>query len=695
MKRLVLLAAALLLVSCGGGDKKTAIVQSASTVAVSPVELVAPAPAPKVLAASTRTAQVCLGPALPPATCFTIDTSIIGDRPFAGYVATRPKDLLFNVPRRRAELGALPAARAAEYCAANWAADASPDLPTISFGTGKVTIFETDLGGGHSRQSADMEFTNITTSDGFALPKFGFIWNQQRGISIVALQFRPSIDPNVAAIEGLTEDLQFSVDLSNGLVTFSRVSGLPDNLRRLILAVAYRLPSLYTHATRTETRAGNTLPLWTLSEVIDVATQFSHYGFSLAQPRFMPIKTLTCDLSTNGQTCAEDAALNQFRDYLIQYGADYLYSGRRDTAAGLLANLRDWAQQEGFTVYPGITVGASGQNDFRPKYSLQWFLVPTINTWAMLRRDPLVTDADRALIDGWIGRLVAYGTEPFGGPDAPYNVFNVGYLTLGTRMAWGLVTGSDVAVAEGVERFYMGLYQMRTDGSFPREVARGACALRYQDTVLLNMLFIAELAAEQGYDLYALNVQGKTVHTAVRFLLDAIDNPALVLAYSSEDAGNCVNATAYPIDTSTVVQTMGPGMTYSAWLEPYIARFPDHPNSARLKNLLVGGLEKHRPIYHPHSGGNTTCFSAESRPQLPTAKVDCLFNWASTNYPALFAPGSADTQAYGPYYYRYHAATQSHLGLSFADQNIYYLSAASGLVNAGPVTGWLAAAGCR
>ena len=119
-------------------------------------------------------------------------------------------------------------------------------------------------------------------------------------------------------------------------------------------------------------------------------------------------------------------------------------------------------------------------------------------------------------------------------------------------------------------------------------MARGACALKYQDTVLLNLMFIAELAAMQGYDAYALSVDGKTLHTAVKFLLDAVDDPSVVLQYAYQDPANCINEPPLPtIGLRTVVEAARRDQ-YTAWLEPYIARFPDHPNSARLRNLLRG-----------------------------------------------------------------------------------------------------------
>lgn len=668
--------------SCGGGE------DPASRLTASGPQPIGNTEPMRVVAGTTQTEQVCPGPALPPTGCFTIDTSVIGGLAQDQYVVTQPTGVLFNTHRRRAELGAMAPSTAAQYCSANPLADLASGLPTLSFDTGTVSIFETALQGGQTRASADMAFTGMRTSDGYSVPNFGFIWNRVRDSSTIALQFRPSIDSNLAGIVGLTQDLEMTVDLSTGETHSWTSPELPEALQRLLLATAYRLPTLLATASQVEVRPGNTVPLWTVGEATAVAATFSHAAFTVSQPVFAPIPTLTCSQNS----CQEGSELNKFRDYLSRYGGDYLL-GRAATTRGLITNLRAWAANESLTVYPGFVVGQPNQLDFRPKYELQWFLVPLVKTWSMVRQDALVTASDRALIDAWVSRLVAYAVEPAGGPQNDDNPFNVGYLTKGLQMAWGVVTGNHTHFAQGVERLYMGLHQMRTDGSFPREVARGACAMRYQDTMLLNLVLIAEVAAEQGYDPYGLTVDGKSIHTAVKFLLDAVDNPALVLAYADEDSSNCTNATAQPMDLSGVVQSQA-GFTYSAWLEPYMARFPEHANSARLANLLQGGLAGHRPIYHPHSGGNTTCFSAGSGPQLSTLKLQCLFGWAATNYASYVAPPASGWQAGGLYFYQHFAGSQSYLGVSMADRRLYYLSP-PGLLNLGLVEEWVSLAGCQ
>ncbi len=53
-------------------------------------------------------------------------------------------------------------------------------------------------------------------------------------------------------------------------------------------------------------------------------------------------------------------------------------------------------------------------------------------------------------------------------------------------------------------------------------------------------------------------------------------------------------------------------------------------------------------------------------------QTECLFNWAETNYPALFAPAGSSTAVFTPYAYRHYTATNAYLGVSSVDNHVYY-----------------------
>ncbi len=119
-------------------------------------------------------------------------------------------------------------------------------------------------------------------------------------------------------------------------------------------------------------------------------------------------------------------------------------------------------------------------------------------------------------------------------------------------------------------------------------MVRGYRALHYQDFALTPLVHIAEIAARQGYDLYSLEIDGKDLHRAVRFLAAAIDNPKLVSRYTkaTQDLGFSYHPAG--------------GLN---WLEPYYRRFPDEQVARLLKTSM-----KTRPISHRWTGASTLYF---------------------------------------------------------------------------------------
>ncbi|MFZ2171831.1 MAG: amidohydrolase family protein [Methylococcaceae bacterium] len=106
-------------------------------------------------------------------------------------------------------------------------------------------------------------------------------------------------------------------------------------------------------------------------------------------------------------------------------------------------------------------------------------------------------------------------------------------------------------------------------------------------------------------------------------------------------------------------------------------------------------FEKFKLLEYPDlviSGGRTIVnkFLNQS-----SADIECLFTWAEGNYPGLFAPAGAFTQVSGVYTYRNYPASNSYMGVSSADNHVYYMGADGLLQNEGPLSNWLPMAGCQ
>lgn len=163
-------------------------------------------------------------------------------------------------------------------------------------------------------------------------------------------------------------------------------------------------------------------------------------------------------------------------------------------------------------------------------------------------------------------------------------------------MAYGAMWGDDTAFKYGLEQWFITLGSMRKDGSLPIETRRGARALFYTGRTLSALMSIAEMAKTQGIDLYAYSPsKKKTIHRAVQFMLDALEHNELVIKYARENhmPGPSKNYRN---------QYLGGSDTFG-WIFPYVGRFPNHPNSARIRKLLHWVL----PLEGDWIGGCSRC----------------------------------------------------------------------------------------
>ena len=280
-------------------------------------------------------------------------------------------------------------------------------------------------------------------------------------------------------------------------------------------------------------------------------------------------------------------------------------AGDQAATASLIRLLDRWARAN--------ALWGGDRRALNRNYALDRTLLPTIVAFAIVRGQPELQPAAQARIEGWLDRLVRSRLRP--PADSVTQRNNHHYLRGSVDMAWGALTGDDRRFQAGIDAYRDALADMRPDGSLPLETERGARALWYQRHAIASLVVIAEIAANQGLDLYGLQTDGRDLHGAIRFLLDAIEEPAKVLPYAAANSNPGTDSGPGDQDLSFLDQR-GHDRHYMAWVEIYAARFPDRPESKRLLALLARTDPDFRPMIDDYSGGATTCFFAQTRDRL-------------------------------------------------------------------------------
>ena len=342
------------------------------------------------------------------------------------------------------------------------------------------------------------------------------------------------------------------------------------------------------------------------------ARHLCQISISEEKARPAPLRDLVSKTGYGGN----DKRVAPFDWAVMVLAADAFGTNNLTSAARLVRLLKNWASARAMT---RRREDGNGSNT-SVNYGLKRTLNAVLPAWSLFRDNPAIVPADRKLIDGWLDRLVKSIDEPTGGRARDRQWFNCKanressncnnhrYLRDVANMQWGILTNDHARFRKGVERYFIALLQMRENGSLPLETRRGARALWYQRHAIQSLVTMAEMGALQGYDLYGTKIAGKSIHLAIKFLLDGVDDPSIVLAYAEKNASPGPSRNWREQDLRFLGKRGR--WHYMAWIEPYIRRFPEHENTQRLLTTHALILD-HRPLIARISGGNTSCFYAK------------------------------------------------------------------------------------
>ena len=167
-------------------------------------------------------------------------------------------------------------------------------------------------------------------------------------------------------------------------------------------------------------------------------------------------------------------------------------------------------------------------------YGVQAYML----AWESVQRGNGLSKGQRAEVDYWLAKLlerlrVYLGEEEGGTEMTSLDISNQAVVQDLNQMLFGIYTGDNIRFQRAIKRYFAVLDGLvRADGSFVDESQRGGTALTYQVGSTATMIRIAELAANQGYNLYDVEVDGVSLLDIIDFTLDGLEDPSIFNQYT-------------------------------------------------------------------------------------------------------------------------------------------------------------------
>lgn len=265
--------------------------------------------------------------------------------------------------------------------------------------------------------------------------------------------------------------------------------------------------------------------------------------------------------------------IRTFESGLANIANSYVLSRPADTGISdcAVSWLKSWTQAGGLL----------GEENATGIFVRKWALSAISLAYLQIRDEPSIAITDHISIKTWIRNIAQKVIEDFSvNTDKKSRNNNHMYWA-----AWGVMSAAAALddrdmFAWGLQKAQQGIDQIQEDGTLPLEMARGKKAYHYHHYAAIPLFMMANMAKENGTDLYARN--DNALERLARVLLENIEDPAYFekLTGEKQDLERTISA-------SNLV-----------WLEVYYKHTKD-------ANALPW-LEKFRPVKHSRVGGNAT-----------------------------------------------------------------------------------------
>lgn len=266
-----------------------------------------------------------------------------------------------------------------------------------------------------------------------------------------------------------------------------------------------------------------------------------------------------------------------FEDGVSELAGAFVATGDTFYADCLVKYLHGWADAKALTTFR--------YDSLEPQawFASESMLFAAAMAYSIARPYVEGLEEERAEVEQWLHGLALQHSAIPGEPEESCCNNHFYRRALYASMVGVLVEDDDL-FRFGVSAIYSALHDMTESGALPLEVNRGRRAIHYQNYALNYLITNMQVIHRQGYDIFDLEYEGSTIHEAVDYLFEILDDPAALGDYA-------------PLE-----QFMGflRDPQYFTWMDIYLAHYEHEP--------MADFVTRVRPTYNRSAGGFVTLY---------------------------------------------------------------------------------------
>lgn len=241
------------------------------------------------------------------------------------------------------------------------------------------------------------------------------------------------------------------------------------------------------------------------------------------------------------------------------------------------------------------------KDEVPPIFHVLLVVVPQALAYA--RDKAAYTPNEKNIVDAWLLNVIKTLQKDYA--IRKYKLDNKQYLFGVLLAAYGQAASDQKMVNKASNIYTTAIKGQRKDGSLPRDSGRGGSALHYSNQAVGNLVALADVLETAGFDAWGYKSGDKSIHTIIKFLLDATENPALIAGYADDPE---TRDASFPGTSPTNQDRRWPKGEMSSWGHYYIQKFGRNENADRL--LALSPFMRSGIIGQPDGPyGNARCYA--------------------------------------------------------------------------------------